>query len=124
MVSQIPHYKNVYTTYRNPYRVAASWGNRGHFSKIDNTVNYNKWLEQWGCFKDALEINPMVLDFTKESEQFGIDFGIEPINAYSDANNIHKELDKGNKEYLFKLIPKEYIDFAIECCGDLYKGEL
>lgn len=121
VIRQLPHYDKIYVTYRDPIRVAASWANRGHFSKHDNSLNYEKWANQWSRYKEALEFNPIVLDFTKGPIQDGIDFGIEPINQHADKNKLHQELDKGNLEYLYGYIPKEYIDHAIECCGDLYK---
>lgn len=122
VLRQIPSYETVYTTYRDPMRVAASWANRGHFTKQDNSLNYGKWFNQWEYYKEALKLNPIVLDFTKGPMQEGIDFGTIPINQHADKNKLHQELNKGNIDYLYSYIPKELIDHAIECCGDLYKG--
>lgn len=121
VINQLSSYDEIYVTYRNPLRVAASWANRGHFSKQDNSVNYKKWDEQWGNYKEALKYNPVVLDFTKGQIQSGIDFGSEPINQHKDKNKLHQELDKGNLDYLYTFIPKDHIDFAISCCGSLYE---
>jgi len=115
VLRQIPNYEEVYTTYRDPYRVAASWGNRGHFSHRDNSGVYAKWDAQWECYKEALRLNPIILDFTQGQIQHDIDFGEEVINSHADAKHFHRELDNGNIDYLFRSIPQKHIDHAIEC---------
>lgn len=119
---KLKHYQTIFTTYRDPHRVAASWGNRGHFSKQDNSLNYSKWVNQWENYTKALELKPIILDFSKGNIQHGIDFGKNPINQHSDANGLHKALDENNLEYLYSFIPKEYIDLAIDCCREIYEG--
>ena len=121
VINQLPNYDKIYVTYRDPLRVAASWANRGHFSKLNNSFNYMRWDEQWSHYKLALEFNPIVLDFTKGRIQDGVDFGSKIINQHVDKNKLHQELDSGNLDYLYRFIPKKHIDHAIECCGDLYK---
>ena len=106
----------IYTTYRDPYRVAVSWVNR-------NMVNVPKlWLDSWGAYKKLLTINPIVLDVTKQVQE-GIDFGSKKVNSMNDAYLLHRDLDENNYKSIYQYIPKEHIDYAIECCGELYKGE-
>lgn len=123
VISQLPRYEKIYVTYRDPLRVAASWANRGHFSKTDNSINYKKWDEQWLNYEKALTFNPIVLDFTKGPIQDGIDFGLEPVNQHSDKNRMHHEIDNNNLDYLYSFIPKDHIDLAISCCGALYNQD-
>ena len=108
----------LYTTYRDPYRVAASWANRHMFNEPKN-IEY--WRESWRCYQKLLELNPVILDFTKGQVFEGIDFGDKPLNKFNDAYELHKALDFCEYDKIYKFLPKEHIDYAIECCGDLYK---
>jgi hypothetical protein len=108
----------IYTTYRNPYRVAASWVNRNMFSTMSN---FELWRDQWGAYKKLLTINPIVLDVRKQIQE-GIDFGDKKINSMNDASLLHRDLDENNYKSIYQYIPKDNIDYAIECCGELYKG--
>jgi hypothetical protein len=63
-----------------------------------------------------------VLDVTKQVQE-GIDFGDKKVNSMNDAYLLHRDLDENNYEKLYTYIDKKHIDYAIECCGELYKGE-
>lgn len=108
----------IYTTYRDPYRVAASWANRNMFY---NPEGSQVWMESWTAYKRLLTLNPKVLDFTKGKVFDGIDFGDKPLNSFGDAYQLHKSIDEGDFNRLYQFIDKANIDYAIECCGDLYK---
>lgn len=108
----------LYTTYRNPYRVAASWANRNMFYNPEGLIF---WKDSWEAYRKLLYLNPTVLDVTKGQVFEGIDFGSKPLNKFGDAYQLHKSLDKGETERLYQFIPKALIIHAIECCGDLYK---
>jgi len=110
----------IYTTYRNPYRTAASWANRNLFS---TATNFELWRESWGAYKELLKLNPIVFDFTKGQIQEGIDFGSKAVNSFNDSNLLHEALDNNDNEKLYTYIKQEDIDYAIECCGDLYESE-
>lgn len=114
-------YHKIYTTYRDPLRVAASWANRGHFHKANPELNHRKWVRQWSAYRELLEKEPVILDFSKGPIQDSIDFGLSPINSFGDVNNMHKALDDGDTKELYKLIPKKHIDYAFECCKRLDK---
>lgn len=117
VLRQVPNYEKVFTTYRDPKRVAASWLNRHKSFKKENLTN--KWLEQWGCYKELLKTKPIVLDFTKGREQAGIVFPESPINSHSDDLSMHKALDAGDLDYLYRKIPKELMDIAEDACFGL-----
>jgi len=114
VLNQLPNYDIIYTTYRDPYRVAASWGNRNRFQK--KSPQFDRWEEQWTCYREALKFNPIILDFTKGSIQNNIDFGLEPVNQHGDDKKLHEAIDVGNLDYLYEFIPKELVDYAVECC--------
>jgi len=113
VIEQIKSYDKVFTTYRDPLRVAASWANRGHFTGKKNlSVVSGNWIEQWECYGECLKLNPMVLDFTKGREQYGIMFQEQPINSHSDSLGLHKAIDDEELTKLYQIIPKELIDLA------------
>lgn len=103
----------LFTTYRDPYKVAASWANRGYFDGQYPDI-YNRWLGQWEGFRDFLKLSPTVLDVTKGRDQGGFRFGGNPVNSIPDKG-AHKALEDGNKDFIHKLISEELINHAIEC---------
>ena len=110
VLKKIPNYEIVYTTYRDPLRVGASWGNRHKDFTKPNLIS--QWTLQWECYHEALKLNPRVLDFTKGREQFGIVFGESPINSHKDELGLHKAIDDGNWDYYYRKVPKELIQLA------------
>ena len=113
VLKQIPHYDKVFTTYRDPLRVAASWGNRHKDFKKPNLIK--QWTMQWECYREALKLNPMILDFTQGREHYGIVFPEKAINSHSDDLGLHKAIDDENWEYFYRKIPKELMELAQAC---------
>jgi hypothetical protein len=79
-----------------------------------------RWNAQWDSYKALLLLNPVVLDFSKGPIQDNIDFGEIVINSHPDDKGMHKAIDEGNLNKVYSYLPKEHIDHAIKCCGDLY----
>ena len=113
VLKQIPHYDKVFTTYRDPKRVAASWGNRHKDFTKPNLIM--QWTLQWECYREALKLNPMILDFTKGREQYGILFPEQAINAHADDLWLHKAIDQENWDYFYRKIPRELMELAESC---------
>lgn len=113
VLNQIPDYEKVFTTYRDPKRVAASWGNRHKDFKKANLIK--QWILQWECYRECLKINPLILDFTKGREQHGILFPENAINTHPDELKLHKAIDDENWEYFYRKIPQELIELAETC---------
>lgn len=84
----------VHTTYRDPYRVAASWLNRDRLKDADY------WFRQWGAYS---QIVPMATVHKPVSRE----------NTFSDVLGLHEALDRGDMDYYFKHVPKEWIDFVL-----------
>jgi hypothetical protein len=113
-VSKINMNADIYTTYRDPYRVAASWINRGHFEKESILLNHMKWVDQWNRYEHLLNVfDPIVLHLEKGRHQAGLDFGGGIINSQEDIKGIHRALDQGKVEKVYDYLPKVYLDHAI-----------
>ena len=100
----------VYTTYRDPLRIAASWGNRHKDFKKSSLID--QWVLQWGIYKELLALNPIILDFSKGREQHGIIFPEQPVNSHSDDLGLHEAIDDGNWDYFYRKVPKELIELT------------
>lgn len=87
-------FDEIHTTYRNPYRVAASWANRG---KLD----YFEWSKQWEAWHNR-----------PESITYRINDLPVKINSHPDTYGLHKALDNGDLEHFYKHVPEKYIEAA------------
>ena len=110
-VQQLKNYENIYTAYRDPYRVAASWANRGRFAR---PVGFQEWITQWACYEKALKLSPVILDVSKGREQAGIVFPEKPIGEFEDSTGLHKALNEQDFELYHSVIPKWVIEYAQE----------
>jgi len=113
VLTQLPHYETIFTTYRDPYRVAAAWANRDRFK--GKKAQFDRWEQQWGDYKKLKEFNPLILDFTKDQIQHNIDFGTTNKNHHDDQYSLHKAIDNDDLDTLYNHIPKELMDYAVEC---------
>jgi hypothetical protein len=101
----------VFTTYRDPLRVAASWANRLHF----NNTGTSKWMEQWSIYSQVQKTEPKILCVDNGIEQHGITFPKRAINAHPDALNLHEALNNGDMDYFYRRVPKFAVEHAIQC---------
>lgn len=101
----------VYTTYRDPLRVAASWGNRGRFDG-DGT---QRWMEMWRCFNELQEAGPILLFCDAGNRQHGIEFPGKPLNAFKDDRHLHQALNEKDLDFFYRKVPKFGIDHAVKC---------
>jgi hypothetical protein len=105
-------HEHVYTTYRDPLEVAASWGNRGHFAS-KNTLR--KWCDQWRFYQELQDAKPIVLKLSNGQDQHGIKFAEHKINSHPDDKGLHKAIANNNLDTIYQVIPKKFIDLAYEC---------
>lgn len=77
-------------TYRNPFRVAASWANRGQFERMD-------FIEQWTYW---LKIKPMATVYRVE------DLPVK-LHTHADTLGVHKALDNKDWNTFYKHVPKD-----------------
>ena len=88
----------VYVTYRDPFHTAASWGNRGR--------PWSRWDIQWENYWKIRELDPLVLDFTKGTNQHGIEFGSVPLNQHHDRFGLHEAVENGDWEHFYSHVPR------------------
>lgn len=103
-LSKADVYDDVYTTYRDPYRVAASWYNRGRF---DTAQGRASWMTQWHNYSKLLEKNPTILRTEGTRGK---------ANLYWDKRGAHALLDERDMLHFNRLVPKSLINHALECC--------
>lgn len=101
--------KNIFTTYRDPYRTAASWYNR---EVLQDKHHYKKWNRQWEIYWEIRKLDPLVFDFTKGERQHGFIFDGNPRNTSKDKYGLHKALDENDLQYFHRHIPEELINAA------------
>lgn len=89
--------KKLWVTYRDPKRVAASWANRER--------DFQWWDQVWENYWKIRELDPMVLELG-EQVQYGIDFGVNPINSFPDKHGLHAALDRGDMDIFYNHVPR------------------
>lgn len=92
----------VYTTDRNPYRVAASWYNRGRWGR---KTWETRWRSQWESYRDIRKFATIV----------PIDEIPERLNDHADTEGMHKLLDDGDLDEFHKRFGKRWINLAMRC---------
>lgn len=124
LVNRLDDYEWVATTWRDPWRVAASWANRGHLSPRWDL----EWCTQWSAYRALREWgekNPdkfKLFDFKKGPLQHGYDFGEEPKNVGGDHFLLHDALDRHDLEFFFNVVPRTYIEHALNETRHLKNG--
>jgi len=100
------HY-DVITTYRDPVRVAASWGNRDKFGAGQERPD---WYKHWDCWAEILKTNPVV---------YRVDEFTGPVaNPHEDKYELHKAIDEEDWDYFYGIIPRKAVDYANEKVGE------
>lgn len=103
---QMPIYRWVATTLRDPYRVAASWYNRGEFPDLCPSGD---WLEQWKCWGEiALFDKTRVFNLSS----------LAKANSSPDVYGLHAALDRGDMKAYHRHIPRKYTDFALNLTAE------
>ena len=106
------------STWRDPYRTAASWANRRHFR------HEGHWERQWLGYKMWLDRGAILFDFKGERVQHGLSLSFEPLNEHEDRFGMHKALDEGNFEHFWSIVPKEAVRHALNCIPEELKQDL
>jgi len=94
-------YDSIATTYRDPLRVAASWGNRDRFINHEHYLK-RTWYRQWECWHQIKEIATV----------YPVGVLGERINIFEDKKGLHKALDEDDMEHFYKHVPIKAIEFA------------
>ena len=89
----------VYTTWRSPYRVAASFGNR---QKIEVT-HINAWIDWWKYWS---LMQPYV------TKVFDMDDLTEQTNSMTDKHGLHKAIDEKDWDKYYSMVPQNWIEEA------------
>jgi len=98
----IEQWDSIATTYRDPYRIAASWANRGFF-KPDYPLGrtwYVQW-ENWHKVKPLATVYPV--------DEIG-----HRLNSSEDVLRVHQALDDGDMNHFYRYVPKEAIEYALQ----------
>jgi hypothetical protein len=95
-------FSDIRTTYRDPLRTAASWGNRGKLLK--EYKGRSCWEIQWDAYKEVLTHSPYIYQVE--------DFTGAKVNSAADVLGLHKALDEGDMETYYKIVPKELIQYT------------
>ena len=95
----------VYTTWRSPYRVAASFGNR---EKIYPTwpnggANIKDWIEWWKYWS---LMQPYV------TKVFDMDDLTGQVNSMTDKHGLHKAIDEEDWDKYYSMVPQDWITEA------------
>jgi len=88
----------VVTTYRDPLRTAASWGNRGELKR--------DWIEYWNNWVDLMETAPSVFHVSE--------FKGPVVNSYPDKLGLHKAIDDEDWDYFYSVAPRNMVSHAME----------
>ena len=93
--AKVATYIKIFTTYRDPLRVAASWCNRDVWDE-------GKWFKQWHYYHKII----------KYAKVFNTDALGQKLNTCSDRLGLHKALDDGDMDYYYSIVPERCIDYA------------
>ena len=98
----------VVTTYRDPYRVGASWVNR-YCQKAHNFLPEMRgdWFRMWSDYRDLLGRNCEVLCVAN--------FDKPPVKSKPDIRGAHRALDEDNLRAYHAWMPKDWIEHAVNC---------
>lgn len=105
-----PFHDKIFTTYRDPHLVAASWANA-------DWLDFQEWERVWNRFKALEKYKPTVLriDRGQGKSQFGVKFPNCDVNQCDDVLGVFDLLKKGDMERFYQVIPKHLIDYAEDC---------
>lgn len=113
-----PDAEVIYTTYRDPFNVAASWANR---DRMRSDQFFTRWQRQWSSYKTLLdEYNPVVLDVTKGREQGGYTFGDMVLNSAGDRHGLHEAYANGDMDKFYTFVPRHWIEFVQDTMQQIY----
>jgi len=87
----------IVTTFRDPYRIAASWFNR------DRVKTYpREWHTQWDHWSRIAPLARVVR----------VEMIPKKLNTHEDTYQLHAALDRGDLDYFYERVPIAYIDYA------------
>lgn len=108
MFEDIEKWDEIATTYRDPYRVAASWANRDRF-RINDAQIERTWYRQWECW-DKVKSMAKVYPVSELGHR---------LNTHEDKYGVHKALDEGDMDHFYKHVPTELLILPVEYCNEL-----
>lgn len=92
----------LHTTFRNPYDVAASWGN--NYPRIAEVEA--DWFGQWEDWGRVMDVGAAV--------HFVKDFDQPKIGSKPDRNNMRHYLERRDMMRFHDIIPRAWLDHAID----------
>ena len=97
-------YREVVTTYRDPYQVAVSWANR-------DQLEADEWCGQWDCWAGLMAIKEQYFDWVKLIK---IDDTLPRLNTQDDKLNLYPALRDGDMDYYYSQVDKQLLDYALD----------
>lgn len=91
-------FKEVATTYRDPFRVAASWVNYGY--------NFKYWNDLWYWWGELIKLPHVKIFDVRLTQQHGHEFDGMPRGVHVDTFKVHDALDRGDFDYFYKYVPE------------------
>lgn len=101
----------ILMTFRNPYRVAASWVNRGRLPKLPHQRN-RTWCEQWRIWAELVP---------RAHEVRSVDDLKHRLNTHVDEHGLHAMIAAGDYGLFHAYVPRELIKFAYEQMARVYR---
>lgn len=98
---------DLVTTYRDPYRVGASWVNR-YWRSADQFLRELRpqWFGEWEDYGEILAMGPEIY--------YVDDFDKPKVKSKGDAHKVHLALDQGDYQHFHSFVPPEWIRFAVQ----------
>lgn len=101
----LARFDEYHTTYRDPFKVAASWGNR--YDLMHDTEIQAHWYSLWTTYHLVLrDLEPHIHHVS--------DFDGPKINEYLDERLLHDALEREDWELYGRYIPMEMVAYAIQ----------
>jgi hypothetical protein len=107
MFDDIDKWEEIATTYRDPYRIAASWANRDRFRITDAQIE-RTWFRQWDCWDKVRGMSTI----------YPVGELTERLNTFEDKYKLHQALNNNDMEHFYKHVPAELLEIPLKLCLD------
>lgn len=112
MFDDIDKWDEIVTTYRDPYRTAASWANRNLFQDHEHVMK-RTWVRQWDNW---IKVLPLAKVYKTEELP-------DRLNTAEDVKGVHKALSEGDMDTYYKHIPKDYLDYVLNLTAEVQRAK-
>ena len=97
----------LHTTFRDPYLVAASWGNQ--YPRLDEVAS--EWFGQWDDWAKIMDMGA--------TAHLVSEFAEARIGSKPDRKNLHRYLAQKNMSAFHDIIPHRWTDYAMQIVRNL-----